>query len=87
MLPLITLLYITFPSQEKAQEMSNHLLTKKLVACTNAFPVTSSYWWQGKIENEGEIGLLAKTIPTLEDKVRAEIKGNHPYQTPLIVSW
>ena len=79
------IIYITNPSEEKAKEVAKHLLEKKLIACANLFPIKSMYWWEGKIADENEIVLLAKTLPEKYKEVKAEVEKIHPYDTPCIV--
>ena len=79
------LIYITHPSEAEAKRGSQHLLEKKLIACTNVFPITSAYWWQGAIQNEQEWVSIIKT--TLEDYegVKEEIERVHIYEVPCIL--
>lgn len=81
---VIFIVYITAPSQEIADQLGNHLLEKKLVACVNTFPITSMYWWNHNIEKGKEVVLLVKTFSHVFSEIRQEITRIHPYQTPLI---
>lgn len=76
--------YVTNPDEKVAKRIANHLLKKRLVACANIFPVDSAYWWKGKIENEEEYVLIAKTKKGNWEKVKREIKKIHPYSVPCI---
>jgi len=78
-------IYITNPSEEKAKEIAKHLIGKKLIACGNIFPINSLYKWKGKLEDEKEFVLLAKTIEKNFEKVKQEIEKIHPYDVPCIV--
>lgn len=79
------ILYVTHETLENAQKVASHLLQKKLIACANFFPITSSYWWKGKIENSKEIVSLLKTRKENWEKVKSEVKKIHPYETPCIM--
>lgn len=79
------ILYVTHKDIESAQKIANHLLQKKLIACANFFPIKSSYWWKGKIENSDEIVSLLKTRKENWEKIKKEIKKIHPYETPCII--
>jgi periplasmic divalent cation tolerance protein len=81
----IILLYVTHKNQEEAEKISSHLLEKKLIACTNFFPIKSSYWWKGSIETADEIVTLFKTKEENFEIVKAEIEKIHPYETPCIL--
>ncbi len=80
-------IYITHPTEKVAQDISNHLIEKKLVACANIFPIKSAYWWQGKTEQGDEFVSLVKTRPDLWKSVCAEVEQLHPYDTPCMMKW
>lgn len=77
-------IYITNPSLEEAKKIAKHLLEKKLVACTNIFPINSLYWWEGKIADENEFVTIAKTTEENFEKVKTEVEKIHPYTIPCI---
>jgi len=79
------LLYVTHQDRENAEKIVSHLLGKKLIACANFFPITSSYFWKGKVENSEEIVSLLKTKKENWEKVKSEIQKIHPYETPCII--
>jgi periplasmic divalent cation tolerance protein len=78
-------IYITNENETEAKKIAKHLLEKKLIACANFFPISSMYWWQGKIEDAKEIALIIKTIKENYNKVKAEVKKIHPYKIPCII--
>jgi periplasmic divalent cation tolerance protein len=55
------LLYVTLNTVEEAHQISHALLEKKLALCTNWFPITCAYRWQGEIKEEPEVVLIVKT--------------------------
>ena len=79
------LIYVTHKNQEQAKKIALHLLERKLIACANFFPISSSYWWNEKIEHSSEIVSLLKTKTEHWEKVRLEIEHLHPYETPCII--
>lgn len=81
----IILIYVTNPSKEKASEVGKHLLEKKLIGCANIFPIDSMYWWEGKITDDSEYVLIAKTLESNYEKVQKEVENIHPYSVPCIV--
>jgi periplasmic divalent cation tolerance protein len=81
----IALAYVPCPNDEQATLIARRLLEKKLIACANIFPIRSIYEWQGKIEEEAEVVLLAKTTPELFLALRAEVEAIHPYDTPCVL--
>ncbi len=79
------MVYITHPNEEKAKEICNHLLQKRLIACANIFPITSAYWWQGGIQHEGEWVSIVKTSLEKWEKLKEEVECVHPYEVPCII--
>ena len=81
----MTLLYITCKDKREAEKIAIHLLKKRLIACANIFPVQSMYWWKGKIVNDAEYAVLAKTNNKNYKKAADEIKKIHSYEIPCIL--
>lgn len=79
------IVYITHKNQEEAEKIVSHLLNKKLIACANIFPIKSSYWWKGKIENSDEVVSIAKTKKENWKKIKSEVKKIHSYEVPCII--
>jgi periplasmic divalent cation tolerance protein len=79
------LVYITCKDEAEAKKVSRHLLEKRLAACTNSFPVRSMYWWEGKVADEKEVVVLAKTRDLLYEPVRKEVARIHSYDVPCIM--
>ena len=70
----MTLIYITCKDEEEAVKISKHLLEKRLIACSNMHPIRSMYWWQGKIQDEKEFVIIAKTVNKNYNKIKANNK-------------
>lgn len=82
------LIRTTFPSREKAVEVSHHLLEKRLVACCNITDnVTSVYEWEGTIHTINEVILSVKTTTQHWDEVEKALKDLSPWKCPAIVAW
>lgn len=79
------IIYTTNPNLKEAKRVAEYLLRKKLIACANHFPIQSSYWWKGKIENSKEIVSILKTKKENWAKVKNEIQKIHTYETPCIM--
>ena len=77
--------YITCKDKKEAIKISKHLLKKRLIACSNIFPIKSMYWWNKKIVNDNEIVILAKTTNKNYEKIKKEIKKIHSYDIPCIL--
>ena len=84
---MFSLCYITAPSMQVAELIARVLVTKRLAACVNIVPgVTSIYEWEGKTERSEEFLMIAKTRTQLVDDLIGEVKRNHPYDVPEIIS-
>lgn len=79
------IIYITHKNLKEAKKVAEFLLEKRLIACVNYFPIESSYWWNGKIENSKEIVSLVKTKKENWNKVKKEVEKIHPYDVPCIM--
>ncbi len=74
-------------SKEGAQKIARMLVERRLAACVHvAGPITSTYWWQGRIEIEEEWTCAAKTQKELFRNVEEAIREMHPYEEPEIVA-
>ena len=83
----LSLCFITTPNMTVAENIAASLVTKKLAACVNIVPgVTSVYEWQGTLEKSQEHLLIAKTRTQLIEALISDVKKNHPYEVPEIIS-
>lgn len=81
------IVYTTTTNRRAAERIGQVLLRKRLVACVNLVgPITSSYWWQGRIAKAREVLVLAKTRATLARAVIRKVKAIHSYDVPCVVS-
>ena len=79
-------IYITNPTKQEARKIAKHLLSKKLIACANIHsPVNSLYPWKGKLADETEYVLIAKTLNENFEKVKKEVEKIHSYSIPCII--
>jgi len=85
LLAYMILIYITAKDKAEAKKISKHLLEKKLVACTNIHPIESMYWWEGKIQEDNEVVILAKTKEANYETIKKEVKEIHSYDIPCII--
>ena len=83
----IYLIYVTHPDKEHAEKISQILIDKKLIACSNIFPINSCYFWNDKMENDKEWVSINKTIPDLIDPIKNIISEHHKYEVPCILNW
>ena len=78
---------VTVCSEDEATKISKVLVEKKLAACVNIIPgVRSIFQWDGKITEEQEFLLLAKTVKEAFDQLARAVKANHSYRVPEVIA-
>jgi periplasmic divalent cation tolerance protein len=83
---MVAIIYSTVDDIKNARRIAHTLVEEQLVACVNIIPKGESYYrWKGKIENEKEIVLIAKTVDKNVKKTLQRIKTIHPYDLPDII--
>ena len=79
--------FLTASSGEEATRLANLLIGAHLAACVQILPeMESVYRWQGKIERQSEILLIAKTTAAKFAELEREVRALHSYETPEIVA-
>ncbi|HBB34741.1 MAG TPA: cytochrome C biogenesis protein CcdA [Cyanobacteria bacterium UBA8803] len=73
------LYYITLNTSEEARQISQALLSQKLAVCTNWFPITCAYSWEGKIVEEAEIVLILKTQSGYREDIEQVVRQHITY--------
>ncbi len=82
----LTILYVTFDSEDEALKIASHLLEKKMIACANILsPMTSVYKWKGEVQKGQEWPVLFKTSIEKLAAVRSDIVDMHSYDTPCVI--
>lgn len=60
----------TAGNEEQAEKIAKSLVENRLAACVQTVgPITSTYWWQGKIEKAQEWLCLIKSKTDLYEQV------------------
>ena len=78
---------MTAPNGEEATRLADLLIGAHLAACVQILPeMESVYRWQGKIERQSEILLIAKTTAAKFAELEREVRALHSYETPEIVA-
>ena len=79
--------YITAGNMDEARSIAQELVSTRLAACANILDnMRSIYWWEGKIQEDREVVLIAKTRESLVPRLIEEVKSLHSYDCPCIVS-
>ena len=83
----INFIYMTFGSKDEARKIGKELVTTKLAACVNILDnMNSFYMWQGEIQDDSEVVMIAKTTESRLPDLVNKVKLMHSYDCPCIVS-
>ena len=83
--PIVVLM--TAANGEEAVRLADMLIGAHLAACVQILPeMESVYRWQGQIERQPEILLLAKTTRSKFEELEREVRALHSYETPEIIA-
>ena len=78
----------SLPNLEAARALARSLVDGHLAACVQISEgLYSIYRWEGKICEEQEVLLSAKTEPHLWEEICSFIKESHPYELPEILAF
>jgi periplasmic divalent cation tolerance protein len=79
--------FMTAADGAEARRLAEMLIEKRLAACVQILPsIESVYRWQGRIERQPEVLLLAKTTRAKFEELEREVRAVHSYETPEIVA-
>ncbi|HEX3279907.1 MAG TPA: divalent-cation tolerance protein CutA [Pyrinomonadaceae bacterium] len=79
--------FITAANKDEASRLAEMLVERNLAACVQILPaIESIYRWQGKIERQPEVLLIAKTLAAKFADLEREVRAIHSYETPEIVA-
>lgn len=80
-------LYMTAGSPQEGLRIARALVEERLVACANLLPgVTSIYRWEGRIHEDPEVALVAKTTSARVAAVTDRVRALHSYDCPCVVA-
>lgn len=78
---------ITVSKEEEAAKIARALIDSRLAGCVNIVKnIRSIYHWQGKIEDEAEVLMIAKTTRDLFAPLSQKVKELHSYSVPEIIA-
>lgn len=83
---MMILIYSTFPDEQTAARIGKALLDKKLICCSNIFPIRSQYVWEGKVVDDNESAAFFKTTIGKQHEAIESLTQLHPYDVPIIAS-
>jgi periplasmic divalent cation tolerance protein len=77
----------TCPDEDSARRIAAALVGERLAACVNRVPgLHSTYFWNGRLQDEPEILLIIKTTAGRLAALEARLKALHPYELPELVA-
>ncbi len=78
---------ITASSKDEALKIVRQLLDDRLIACANIVgPVSSLFWWKGKIDEATEFLVFMKSREELFQTLSERVKKLHSYEVPEIIA-
>lgn len=78
---------MTAGSREEAERIAESLVTEWLAACVNVIPnVVSFYRWEGKVQRDQEVLLIAKSRKDVLDDLIRRVRSLHSYTVPEIIA-
>jgi periplasmic divalent cation tolerance protein len=78
---------VTTASKAEAEKISQTLLEEKLIACANIInPVSSVFFWSGKIDKAEECLVVMKSRLDLFGKLEERLRGLHSYEVPEVLA-
>jgi len=81
--PEVSVVLVTTPDRESAEELGETLVRERSAACVNVLGgVTSIYRWEGAVERATEALLVIKTATTSAHALVERIEALHPYDVP-----
>ena len=79
--------FITAANKEEAGRLAEMLIEERLAACVQILPeMESVYRWQGKVERQPEVLIIAKTISSKFAALESKVRALHSYETPEIIA-
>lgn len=83
----VSFVYITVGNMDEARSIAQALVSTRLAACANILEnMRSIYWWEGEIQEDREVVVIAKTTESLVPPLIEKVKSLHSYDCPCIVS-
>jgi periplasmic divalent cation tolerance protein len=81
------MIYMTAGTLEEAGAIGRELISRRLAACVNIIDrINSFYWWEGKVRDDREVVIIAKTKESLVPELIREVMAMHSYECPCVVA-
>ena len=81
------MVYITAGDKQEAEKVGKALIESKTAACVNILEgMQSMFWWNGGVEKDNEVVVIAKTKVGLVSELTEAVKSVHSYDCPCVVA-
>jgi periplasmic divalent cation tolerance protein len=77
-------IYTTCEDMDEAKVLGEIIISKKIGACVDFWPITSCYQWEGSLKCVSHVMIMITTFEAKLDEVNQIISENHTYSIPLI---
>ncbi len=81
----LVLVLTTEGDTERASQLAETLIDRRIAACVTMQEIRSLYRWEGEVVEDAEVQLVIKTDVATVPSVRATIDELHSYDLPEIV--
>ncbi len=83
---MFELIITTCPSHKAGRRIARALVSAKAAACVNMLgTIASFYRWEGRMNEDREVLLIAKTSSDRRSEAQRIILENHPYKLPEVI--
>jgi periplasmic divalent cation tolerance protein len=81
------IVYVTVASKAEAEKIAQNLLSEHFIACANIVgPVSSYFYWSGKIDAAEEYLMIMKSRSDLFGALSERVKALHSYEVPEVIA-
>ena len=85
---LLLVVLTSLPNMDTAKNMARALVEEKMATCVQLIDgMQSVYRWEGKVCEENEVQLSAKTTASKWPEILRFIQDRHPYDLPEILAF
>lgn len=81
----LIIMFVACPHNQ-ADSIAETLVSERLAACVNIFPVKSVYIWKDKLNKDSESLLIIKSRLSITNQLENRIKQLNQYEIPEIVT-
>jgi len=79
--------FMTISDEKEATKIVRSLLKDRLIACANIVgPVSSLFWWKGKIDKANEFLVIMKSRKNLFKRLSERVEELHSYEVPEVIA-